>query len=128
MRTARGSTSLLYHATHMTDTAQTAAPAATKVVHTVVRASLAGCIVAIPVASWRSRHRGAVRPAAVVLAEVAVLEVVAVDGRRCPLTAVAARDTPGRRDTFDISLPLWLARYTRQVVGALHVRAAAVGS
>ena len=107
----------------MTDTAQTAAPAATKAVHTVVRAFLAGCIVAIPVASWRSRHRGAVRLAAVVLAEV-----VAVDGRRCPLTAVAARDTPGRRDTFDISLPLWLARYTRQVVGALHVRAAAVGS
>jgi hypothetical protein len=38
---------------------------------------------------------------------------------RCPLTDVAARYTDERADNFDIYLPLWLARYNKQIFGPL---------
>jgi hypothetical protein len=47
--------------------------------------------------------------------------VLAVNGRHCPLTAVAARHTADRRDNFDIYLPEWLARHNKTVFGALYV-------
>jgi hypothetical protein len=56
--------------------------------------------------------------AGLVFVEVAVL---AVNGGRCPLTAVAARYTDDRRDNFDIYLPLWLARYNKLIFGTLFV-------
>jgi hypothetical protein len=40
---------------------------------------------------------------------------------RCPLTGVAARYTPDRRDNFDIYLPEWLARHNKGVFGTLFV-------
>jgi len=54
----------------------------------------------------------------IVLVEVFVL---AFNGWRCPLTAVAARYTDDRRDNFDIYLPQWLARYNKLVFGVLYV-------
>ncbi len=75
-----------------------------KVVHTFVWAVFAGCIVAIPLASWRGAHRAAFWLAAIVAVEVAVL---ALNRWSCPLTAVAARYTEDRRENFDIYRPGW---------------------
>lgn len=91
---------------------------AVKVVHTVVWAFFAGCIVAIPVASLRGEHRGAAWLAGLVLLEVGVL---ALNRWRCPLTSVAARYTDDRRDNFDIYLPRWLARHNKVLFGGLYV-------
>jgi hypothetical protein len=78
----------------------------------------AGCIVAIPVASWRGEHYLAAWLVAIVACEVAVL---ALNKMRCPLTAVAAQFTDDRRDNFDIYLPHWLPRYNKHIFGALYV-------
>ena len=95
---------------------------AIKAAHTLVWALFAGCIVAIPVASWHGEHRAAAWLTAIVFVEVAVL---ALNGMRCPLTAWAARYTIDRRDNFDIYLPLWLARHNQSIFGALYVAGAA---
>jgi hypothetical protein len=89
---------------------------AVKVTHTLVWAFFAGCILAIPFFAWRSQLRIAVVLIVVVTIEVVVLFV---NRMRCPLTDVAARYTSDRRDNFDIYLPLWLARYNKQVFGTL---------
>jgi hypothetical protein len=39
----------------------------------------------------------------------------------CPLTAVAARYTDDRRANFDIYLPVWLAKFNKQIFGPLYV-------
>jgi len=93
---------------------------AIKAMHTLAWAFFAGCIIAIPLASWRGDHRAAAWLAAVVLAEVLVL---ALNQWNCPLTAVAARHTEDRRANFDIYLPEWLARYNKQIFGPLYVAA-----
>lgn len=93
-----------------------------KWLHTLVWAVFAACIVAMPVASWSGRHRVAASLAAVVLVEVLVL---AVNGWRCPLTAVAAKYTEDRRANFDIYLPVWLARNNQRVFGAMYATALA---
>jgi hypothetical protein len=91
---------------------------AVKLVHTLAWAFFAGCIVFLPWAAWRNRFDVALALILIVLVEVLVL---AFNGFRCPLTAVAARYTDDRRDNFDIYLPLWLARYNKQVFGSLFV-------
>ena len=91
---------------------------AIRILHTVVWAFFAACIVAIPLAAWHGKFRVAAWCSAIVLVEV--LELMG-NRWRCPLTSVAARHTPDRRDNFDIYLPLWLARYNKQVFGALYV-------
>lgn len=90
---------------------------AVKVVHTVIWAFFAGCIVAIPVAAWLGRHEAAAWLIGIVFVEVAVL---AANRWRCPLTDVAARYTDDRRDNFDIYLPLWLARHNKEIFGGLY--------
>jgi hypothetical protein len=87
-----------------------------KVVHTFVWALFAGCIVALPIVVWRNNLRAAVLLIAIVTLEVLVL---AANRLRCPLTGIAARYTQDRRDNFDIYLPLWLARYNKQIFGTL---------
>lgn len=91
---------------------------AVRVTHTVVWAFFAGSIVAIPVAAWRGRFGLFLALVGVVLVEVLVL---AANGMKCPLTAVAARYTDERRDNFDIYLPLALARYNKEIFGTLYV-------
>lgn len=87
-----------------------------KMAHTVAWAVFASAIVAIPVTVALGMRQGSLWLVALVAVECLVL---AANGMRCPLTAVAARYTPDRRDNFDIYLPLWLARHNKQVFGAL---------
>lgn len=89
-----------------------------KVFHTLVWALFAGAILAIPVATWRSEFTWVAGLIALVLVEVAIL---AANGMRCPLTAIAARYTEDRRANFDIYLPLWLAANNKQVFGVVFV-------
>ena len=60
---------------------------------------------------------------AALLIVIVTLEVLilALNRLRCPLTVIAARYTEDRRDNFDIYLPLWLAKYNKQIFGALFV-------
>jgi hypothetical protein len=95
-----------------------AALAVVKVLHTLIWAFFAGCIVAIPFAAARGELRAGWILSCIVLAECAVL--VANKGR-CPLTDVAARYTKNRADNFDIYLPSWLARYNKQIFGTVFV-------
>jgi hypothetical protein len=89
---------------------------ATKAAHTVVWAFFVGCILAIPFYSWRGEFRIAWVLVAIVCVEVAVL---LANNWRCPMTDLAARYTEDQPDNFDIYLPLWLARYNKQVFGGL---------
>ena len=91
---------------------------AIKVAHTLVWAVFAGCIVALPVFAWRRDFVVAFTLMAVVGLEVVVL---LFNGMKCPLTGVAARYTENRQDNFDIYLPLWVARYNKQIFGTLFV-------
>lgn len=92
-----------------------------KLLHTIVWAFFAGCIVAIPVAGAAGRFSWAACLIGVVLLECAVL---ALNRGRCPLTDVAARYTGERADNFDIYLPLWLARHNKTIFGTLFVAGA----
>jgi hypothetical protein len=89
-----------------------------KLLHTVIWAFFAGCIVAIPVAAASGALKLAVALVAIVAVEVVVL---LANGLKCPLTGVAAQYTLERRDNFDIYLPLWLARHNKQIFGALYL-------
>jgi len=89
-----------------------------KTIHTLAWALFAGCIIALPFAAALLRFTLAAILIAIVLVEVLVL---LLNRFRCPLTAVAARYTDDRRDNFDIYLPLWLARYNKQIFGTLFV-------
>lgn len=91
---------------------------AIKLVHTIVWAFFVAVILAIPVAAWQRRFALFTGLTAIVLIEVAVL---AVNRLRCPLTDVAARYTEDRRANFDIYLPLFIARYNKEIFGSLFV-------
>lgn len=91
---------------------------AVKVLHTVVWAFFAGCILAIPAVAWYGTPAKALVLIAIVLGEVVVL---LANRWRCPLTDVAARYTGDRADNFDIYLPVWLARYNKVIFGWLFV-------
>lgn len=89
-----------------------------RIAHTVAWAFFAGCILGIPIAAWRDSFRLAAVLTALVSVELVIL---AANRCRCPLTAVAARYTEDRRPNFDIYLPEWLARYNKEIFGALLV-------
>lgn len=89
-----------------------------KLLHTVVWAFFASCIVAIPVAGTMGRFGWAAVLSGVVAVECAVL---VFNRMRCPLTDLAARYTDERADNFDIYLPLWLARHNQRIFGTLYV-------
>lgn len=91
---------------------------AVKVVHTIAWAFFAGCILAIPVYAWRGQFGTAAVLIAIVFVEVFIL---LVNHWRCPLTGVAARYTDKQEDNFDIYLPLYVARYNKQIFGSLFV-------
>lgn len=87
-----------------------------KLLHTAIWAIFAGSVVAIPVAAWLEWWRVTWILIALVSSECLVL---VLNRMRCPLTAIAARYTDDRADNFDIYLPLWLARYNKQIFGTL---------
>ena len=89
-----------------------------KTVHTLVWAVFAAAILAIPVMAYLRVLWVAQALIGLVLIEVVVL---LVNRMRCPLTDIAGRYTADRRDNFDIYLPLWLARYNKEVFGTLFV-------
>lgn len=89
-----------------------------KIIHSAVWAVFATCIVLVPVFSYLGNLRVATLLLGVVLVEVVVL---ALNRWSCPLTGVAAKYTDDRADNFDIYLPLWLARYNKEVFGTLYV-------
>ena len=94
-----------------------------KLLHTVVWAFFAGAIVLLLFAALL----GQIQTAAVLIGVVSVeLVILAIYGGKCPLTGVAARYTDDRRDNFDIYLPLWLARYNKQIFGALFLIGVAI--
>jgi hypothetical protein len=89
-----------------------------KVVHTVVWALMAGCIVALPVVALMRRFDWALRLTLIVVFECAVL---AMNGGRCPLTDLAARYTSRREHNFDIYLPEWIAEHNKTIFGSLFL-------
>lgn len=89
---------------------------AVKVLHTVVWAFFASCVLALPIVAWQRRFTLALGLIGAVLGETAVL---LANRWACPLTAVAARYTGDRRDNFDIYLPEWLARHNKTLFGGL---------
>jgi hypothetical protein len=91
---------------------------AVKIVHTLAWALFAGCIVALPIAAYLENFQLAVILISIVLVEVIVLFA---NRFRCPLTDVAARYTSDRRANFDIYLPMWIARYNKEIFGSLFV-------
>jgi hypothetical protein len=91
---------------------------AIKLLHSIVWALMAGCIVALPVAAWHGHFTWALALAAIIVGECVVL---ALNDGRCPLTDWAARYTDDRRDNFDIYLPNWLARHNKAIFGTLFV-------
>jgi len=91
---------------------------AVKVVHTVVWAFFASCVLAIPVFAWCGDFRLAALFIGIVAIEVLVL---ALNRWSCPMTPVAARFTEDRRDNFDIYLPEWLARHNKLIFGGLYL-------
>lgn len=91
---------------------------AIKLLHTLIWAVLAGCIVALPILGMLRRFRWATILSGVVLLECSVL---AINGGRCPLSDLAARFTTDRVSNFDIYLPSWLAERNKVVFGVLFV-------
>lgn len=90
---------------------------AVRIVHTVVWAFFAGCILVVPVLVFARRIDLALLFNGIVLLEVLIL---VFNRLRCPLTGVAARYTDDRRANFDIYLPEWLARNNKAIFGALY--------
>lgn len=89
-----------------------------KLVHTIAWAFFAGCIVLLPLAAHTNRFDLAAYLGGFVLLEILILSI---NHWRCPLTGVAARYTADRQDNFDIFLPLWLARYNKEIFGSLFL-------
>lgn len=92
-----------------------------KLVHTVIWAFFAGCILAVPVFSYAGNMTIAAILCAVVMVEVSI---ILLNKWRCPLTPIAAKYTSNRKDNFDIYLPVWLARYNKVIFGILFVAGA----
>ncbi len=91
---------------------------AVKLLHTAIWAFFAACVLALPVLGWVRRFDAALAVTVLILGECAVL---AMNRGRCPLTNVASRYTDNRADNFDIYLPLWLARYNKQIFGTIFL-------
>ncbi|MCG2588939.1 hypothetical protein [Rhodohalobacter sulfatireducens] len=87
-----------------------------KILHTIAWAFFAGCILAIPIFAWLEKFTTAALLIGIVFIEVFI---ILFNKWRCPLTDIAARYTDNREDNFDIYLPLWLARYNKQIFGTL---------
>lgn len=90
----------------------------TRLLHTVIWAVMAASILALPVLAVAGRFAWAW---AVTL--LMALEGVALglSGGECPLTGVARRYTDEDGPAFDIFLPAFIAKWNKQIFGALFV-------
>lgn len=91
---------------------------AVKTLHTAIWAFFVACILGAPLAAASGRFTLAWLLVGFVAVEAFVL---LVNRWTCPLTDVAARYTERREANFDIYLPLWLAKYNKQVFTPLYV-------
>ena len=91
---------------------------AIRLLHTIIWAFFAGCIVALPLVALMGRLDWALVLTGFVLVECGVL---ALNRGRCPLTGLAARYADDRADNFDIYLPVFVARYNKVIFGSLFV-------
>jgi hypothetical protein len=91
---------------------------AIKLLHTLIWAIVASCILALPAVALMRKFDWAATWSVVVLVECITL---AVNKGQCPLTPVAALYTQDRADNFDIYLPNWLARHNKAIFGALFI-------
>ena len=91
---------------------------AIKLLHTLIWAALAGCVLAVPFLGLLHRFRLAAILSVIALAECLVL---GVNGGKCPLTDWAGRFTTNRGPNFDIYLPALLAQYNKLIFGSLFV-------
>ena len=89
-----------------------------KLIHTAAWAFFASCIVLLPLAAHAGRFDLAALLTGFVLFEILIL---AANRWRCPLANVAARHTSDRQDNFDILLPIWRARYNKEIFGSLFL-------
>lgn len=89
-----------------------------RLIHTVVWAFFVLCIVAIPLLGYAGQFTAAWVVIGLVVIEVVML---VVNRLRCPLTDVAARYTDDRRPNFDIYLPVWIAKYNKEIFGPLFL-------
>jgi hypothetical protein len=94
-----------------------------KLLHTAIWFCMATSIVYLPFAGLARQFRVAWILTAVILAECSIL---ALNHGRCPLTDLAAHYTTERVDNFDIYLPMWLARYNKEIFGSLFLAGEAV--
>jgi hypothetical protein len=86
-------------------------------IHTLAWAVFATCIVLIPFVALQHRLHFATSLIGIVAIECLIL---AFNAWRCPLTDVAAKYTTDRRPNFDIYLPLWLAKYNKEIFGTWY--------
>jgi hypothetical protein len=91
---------------------------AVKIVHTIIWAFFAGSVFAIWACAWAGAHLAAAVFIVFVMIEALVL---ALNGLRCPLTAVAARYAADPENDIDIYIPRWLAKHNKLVFGTLYV-------
>ncbi len=91
---------------------------AIKLLHTAIWLFFVACIAGIPFTAAQHRFRCTAILSGLVIFECAV---IAINKGRCPLTDLASPYTEERADNFDIYLPLWLARYNKQIFGTLFV-------
>ncbi|MEO6004693.1 MAG: hypothetical protein ABIZ04_14995 [Opitutus sp.] len=91
---------------------------AIKSLHTAIWATLAACVILIPIQAWLGNHT-----VALILIFIVAMEVVVLgfNSGSCPLTAIAARYTSDRRGNFDIYLPEWMANHTSIIFGPLFL-------
>jgi len=89
-----------------------------KLAHTAIWAFFVLCILGLPLAAFLRRFDWALGLAVLVLLECCVL---ALNRGRCPLTNLAERFTEDRSPVSDIYLPVWLARWNKQIFGTLFV-------
>ena len=94
-----------------------------KTLHTAIWLVFAVAIVALPALAWAGWQRAAW---AIVAAVVLEGLVVAANRGRCPLTPWAEKHTEDRAPNFDIYLPVWLARWNKQVFTTIFVVGLAV--
>jgi len=83
-----------------------------------VWAMFVAAIVGVPIAA---RFESWVVVAVLVGVVSAECVVLAANGMRCPLTAIAERYTDDRRPNFDIWLPEWLAQHNKSIFGTMFV-------